>query len=170
MSTKLIRRFLIASGLFLGAAAAFSPAAFADTVNIGGTVAPILSLTTTPEDTNNDLDLDGEGTAGEHIVKVANLAVVTNNEQGLTFTVSSGSLAKSGGTSIPFQVTTVAEGGAAATDNFTVASGTNYTHSTGAGTVAANTKDRDLYIKYTPAALQDPGIYAGSMSVTVADN
>ncbi|MBN3893072.1 MAG: hypothetical protein HWQ43_29440 [Nostoc sp. JL31] len=168
MSTKLIRRALIASGLFIGAAVAFSPTAFADTVDIGGTVTSTLAITTTAvTGVDTDLDLGGNDTTPTaHIVQVADLGITTNNEQGYTLTVSSGNLTKTGGTSIAYQVTTVADGASApVAGGFTVASGTDYTVST----TAAGAVAKDLYIKYTPAQLQDPGDYIAQITLNVAD-
>lgn len=170
MFTKSIRRVLIASGLVLGATAAFSPTAFAQTagtVPLSGTVASTLAITSAATTEAGALDLDGDGTAAEHIVKAADMAIATNNEQGYTLTVSSGNLTKANGTPIAYQVTTVADAAAApATGGFLVASGTNYTVST----AAAGSVPRDLYIKYTPAALQDAGAYGATINLTVADN
>lgn len=170
MSTKLIRRFLIASGLFIGATAAFSPTAFAQvaaTVPLSGTVTSTLAITSTATAEAGTLDLDGDGTATEHIVKAADMAIATNNEAGYTLTVSSGNLTKTGGTSIAYQVTTVADAAAApATGGFLVASGTDYTVST----AVAGSVPQDLYIKYTPAALQDAGIYGATINLSVVDN
>lgn len=170
MFTKSIRRALIASGLFLGATAAFSPTAFAQTaatVPLSGTVATTLAMTSVATTEAGTLDLDGDGTAAEHIVKVADVAIATNNETGYTLTVSSGNLTKTGGTSIAYQATTVSDAATApATGGFTVASGTNYTVST----AAAGSVPKDLYVKYTPGALQDAGTYVGTISLNVADN
>lgn len=159
-----MKRFALCG--LLSAAALLSSAAFADTtasVTLGGTVTSSLSIAATPTAAASTLDLSG----GQKVVKVADLAIGTNNEQGLTLTATSGDLTKAGGTSIAFQVHTVADGaGAPAAGAFVVASGVDYT----AGSVAAGSYDRDLYILYTPAALQDPGAYAGSISLTVTDN
>jgi hypothetical protein len=35
---------------------------------------------------------------------------------------------------------------------------------------AAGTNLKDLYIRYTPSATQDPGDYAGAITLTVSDN
>jgi hypothetical protein len=113
------------------------------------------------------LDLDGQGTASTHIVKVANITVSTDNPDGLTLVISSGSLSKSGGTDIPFQVTTVEDGsGPASAGDFTSSSGSNYSFNTS----TAGTHDRDLYIRYSSAELQDPGHYSSSITITVLDN
>jgi len=157
--SRVLKSVLVASLMF-------SSTAIADTtgtVTLGGTVEPTLSITSTATAGAAALDLSG----GTKIVKVSDLAMSTNNEQGLTLTASSGNLTKSGGTSIAFQVTSVDNAAAApAAGAFTIASGSNYT----VGTEAAGSVDQDLYIMYTPAALQDPGAYAGSISLTVTDN
>ncbi|MBC6436366.1 hypothetical protein FM036_46705 [Nostoc sp. HG1] len=167
MSTKLIRRALIASGLFIGTAVAFSPTAFADTtgsVVMGGSVTSTLNLASVTTAGATALDLDGDGTTPTaHIVQVADLTIGTNNEQGYTLTATAGSLAKAGGTSIAYQVTSVANGEAApAIGDFSAG---NYT----VGTTAAGETLTDLYIKYTPAALQDAGAYAATITLNVVD-
>ena len=170
MFSKSIRCALIASGLVLGATAAFSPTAFAQTaatVPLSGTVNSTLAITAAPTADAALLDLDGDGTAIEHIVKAADLEIATNNEQGYTLTVSSGNLTKDGGSPIAYQVTTVLDTATApATGDFAIASGTDYT----AATAASGSVPQDLYIKYTPAALQDAGAYVATINLTVADN
>ncbi|AFZ12414.1 hypothetical protein Cri9333_1522 [Crinalium epipsammum PCC 9333] len=168
MSFQSIRRAVIASGLVIGAAAAFSPAAFADTVNLSGTVTSTLALTTSPTAGPNSAANLPLNSATEQIVRIADLAVSTNNNTGYTLTVSSGSLTKSGGADIPFQVVVTDDGTAAASGDFTVASGTAYTYST-ASANAAGSNGKDLSMKFTPDALQDPGNYTASVSVTVVD-
>lgn len=116
----------------------------------------------------SNLTLDGEGSASTHIVKVANLELSTDDTDGFTLTISSQSLTKSGGeTPIPFQVTTVAAGsGSPSASDFLVSPGSNYTVST----TSAGSSSKEMYIKYTPAALQDPGAYNTSISLIVTDN
>jgi hypothetical protein len=160
--TKRFRTYLtvILAGLMVSAAA---HAATSGSVSLSGTVVSSLAITVTASAAASALDLSG----GEKIVKVADLAMSTNNEQGFTLTTSSGSLTKSGGTSIAFQVTTVADAATApAAGAFTVASGSDDTFNTS----GAGSSDRDLYIKYTPASLQDPGTYTGTINLTVSDN
>lgn len=164
-----VRRALVLSSLVLGATTLFSAKAMAGTtgtVTLGGSVSSTLALTTTPTSAASTLDLT---TATQQIVRVADLAISTNNEQGYTLTATSGDLSKTGGTSIAYQVTTTAAGTAAVASNFTVASGTSYTVASTAAN-ATGTNGRDLSIMYTPASLQDPGSYTGSITVTVADN
>lgn len=169
MSTQTMHRVLIASGLVLGSIAAFTPKAFAGTtgsVTLGGTVTSTLTMTSTSTSGAAALALDGSAANVEQIVKVADVDMATNNEQGLTLTASSGSLTKAGGTSIAFQVTSVADAAVApATGDFLIASGSDYTVSSN----AAGDYKQDLYIKYTPAALQDPGSYAGNITLSVVD-
>ncbi len=134
-------------------------------------VQPALSLPTIISSTTrvaSNLTLDGEGSTSTRIVKVANLELSTDDSDGFTLTISSESLTKSGGeTPIPFQVTTVAAGsGSPSASDFSISPGSNYTVST----TSAGSSSKHLYIKYTPAALQDPGSYNTSISLVVTDN
>lgn len=169
ISNLSILRILAAFGLTFVTVAAMPSEAFADTVNLSGDVASTLTLSTSQTGDATTLPLDGAAAGNQQIVQVADLGISTNNEQGYLLTVTSGNLTKSGGTAIPFQTTTTASGTPAVTGDFTVASGTDYTLSTSAAN-ASGTGDLDLWIQYTPAALQDPGTYTGSITVTVADN
>jgi hypothetical protein len=64
-------------------------------------------------------------------------------------------------------VTSVTDGaGSPASGAFLIDSGDDYT----VATTEAGPFLKDLYIMYTPALLQDPGAYAGSINLTVADN
>ncbi|MBD2775596.1 hypothetical protein [Iningainema tapete] len=158
------------SALVLGATAAFTPAAFAGTtatVPISGTVASTLNISATATAGASTLNL----TSGEKIVKVADLAIDTNNSTGYTLTVSSGNLANpDSATPISYQVKVVdGTATAPASGDFTVASGTDLTDGTSVAN-GAGTNGKSLYIKYTPAALQDPGNYTGTINLSVADN
>ena len=163
-----IRRALVLSSLVLGATTLFSAKAMANTsgsVLLRGTVASTLALVINTTGSETALPLS---TATQQIVQVAGLAISTNNEQGYTLTATSGNLTRTGGTSIAYQVTTTAAGIPAVTGDFTVPSGTPYTVGSTAAN-AANTNGRALHIMYTPAALQDPGEYLGTINLTVAD-
>jgi hypothetical protein len=166
MLTSFVHRSLIASGLVFGATLAFTGHASAQTtgtVNLSGSVSSTLALTTTATGDASALDLS----SGEKIIQVADLGLSTNNSTGYTLEASSGNLTNEDSVTMAYQVTTIADGGTApATGDFGIASGTPYTVSTS----AAGTAAQDLYIKYTPAALQDPGTYTGSVSLTVTDN
>jgi len=144
------------------AASASAAAATSGSVTLGGTVTSTLAITSTSTAGASTLDLS----TGEKIVKVADISMITNNEQGLTLTASSGNLTKTGGTSLAYQVTSVNDG-AAPPDNtaFPVASGSNYVFTTSAAGPAAE----DLYIMYNPATYQDPGAYSATITLTVTD-
>jgi hypothetical protein len=171
MSTQINRQFLAAS-LVIGSALSFISPAFAgttDTLTIKGTVTTTLSLAvagTTGAGSAAALEL---GTTGEKIVKIADLTMSTNNEQGLLLTVTSansGSLVKAGGTSISFLLNAVNDAATApATGDFSAGSGATYT----TGSTAAGDANKDLYMKYTPATLQDPGEYTDTLTLTVTD-
>lgn len=167
--TKSLPRILAILGISVGASVIMPSKVHADTVNLSGTVSSTLTLSTSATSDAGSLPLDGAAAGNQQIVQVADLGIHTNNEQGYTLTVTSGNLTKSGGTAISYQTTTTATGVSAVTGDFTVASGTDYTFNTSAAN-ASGTGDRDLWIQYTPAALQDPGSYTGSITVTVADN
>ena len=125
------------------------------------------AITSSTTSVASNLTLDGEGSASTHIVKVANLELSTDDSDGLTLTISSESLTKSGENSIPFQVTTVAaDSGSPSASDFPVSSDNNYKVSTS----SAGSSSKHLYIKYTPAAVQDPGAYNTSISLVVKDN
>jgi hypothetical protein len=138
-----------------------SLAATTATVPLAGTVTSTLQVTSETTTSAGSLDLMN----GQQIVKVADISMGTNNEQGLTLTVTSGSLTKTGGSSIPYQVASLADGDNSVPE-FAITSGEDYT----VGTTASGSSDVDLYIKYAPAAAQDPGAYSGQITLTVSDN
>ena len=125
------------------------------------------SLIASPTSGAGNLDLDGEGTANTHIVKVADLSFSTDSANGLTLEVTSSAIAKLAGADIDFQVVTVANNASIPSQgDFTVPSGSTYTYTTN----GAGSENRDLYILYTPGTLQDPGNYLGIITVSVNDN
>jgi hypothetical protein len=134
------------------------------------TAKPVLAntlLITNPTSISSTLELDGTRNPSTSIVKIADIHISTDNPQGCTVTISSGSLSKPGGTSIPFQIIDVADGAETpSAGSFTAASGSNHTFNLS----TAGTGDRDIYIRYTPATLQDPGRYSASITVTASDN
>ncbi|MDZ8186433.1 MAG: hypothetical protein RMX96_16475 [Nostoc sp. ChiSLP02] len=126
------------------------------------------SITVSANSNNSNLNLAGEGNTLEYIVKVATLAIAEFGVNGFTLRITSdnsGNLAKSDGkTPIPFQVTTVPGGSAPpGVAAFSTPSGNDYT-------LPSNSPSLDLYIKYKPAALQDPGDYSGNLNLNVVDN
>jgi hypothetical protein len=126
------------------------------------------SLTVSATSAGGALDLDGKGSSTSHIVKIADVTLSTDAAGGVTISLASGHLSKADGrTAISFQVLLVPNDAAApSAAAFTTPSGTTYQwSSTGAGTFV-----KDLYIRYQPAALQDPGDYTASVDIDVVDN
>lgn len=85
-----LSRFLAASSLIVApiATLGFGTSAFAQAVNLAGTVPSILTLTTTTTADAGNLNLAG---ANETIVvKIADVKVKTNDPDGLTLTVTPG--------------------------------------------------------------------------------
>jgi hypothetical protein len=168
MNFKITSRLLIAIIVAtVGSAIAPTKSFAATTANVplSGSVASTLDITAAPEAGASALDLS----AGEKTVKVATLSIQTNNSTGYTLTVNDGVLAKAAPdaavTPIAYQVNT-ANAGAAAPTTFTAG---NHTFNSGVAN-AAGAGNRDLYIRYTPEALQDPGTYTATVTMTVADN
>jgi hypothetical protein len=113
-----------------------------------------------------DLAMDGAGLITTHIVKIAVVELSSDRPLGFTLSISAGRLMKGGGRAIPFQVTAVDHAAAPPTASaFTAPSGSLYTLAMGPGTYG-----KDLYIKYSAAALQDPGTYSASLELDVVDN
>jgi hypothetical protein len=114
------------------------------------------------------LELDGRGSASTHIVKIAEISLTTNAASGLTATITSGSLVKlDSSTPVVFRIVLVdRDASPPSSAAFTIPSGTPYLYSTS----AAGSVEKDAYIKYTPAALQDPGFYTASVEIDVVDN
>lgn len=113
------------------------------------------------------LDVDGEGSSGTYIVKVADVRVSASLAEGCTLTVSSGDITKTGGTPFAYQVTSVADNDPAPTaGDFTVPSGNDYSYAN----ATLNVDHRDLYVKYTTISSQDPGTYSATLSFLVVDN
>jgi hypothetical protein len=167
-----IRRALVISGLFVGAATLLATptkvmADTTDTVPLSATVDSTLNIVATPLTAAGDLPM----AAQVQTVDVATLAIDTNNKQGYTLKMESlngeGKLKNaSGSTSISYQVG-AAQLGASETPTF-AAPGTNNTYQT-SDSNANGTNPVTLSIKYTPAALQDPGTYADTINLTVTD-
>lgn len=125
------------------------------------------AITANPSSMASSLPLEGQGSTTAHIVEVATLTLSTDHTGGYTLMITAGDITKTGGTPIAFQVTTVpANSAAPSAGAFTVPSSSLYLLSTS----TTGTEDRDLYIRYTPGSLQDPGAYSGNISLTITDN
>ena len=143
--------------------------ALATATLIGSAAGAMASPAVTAQSTlgASGLLLDGRGTATTRIVKVAAISFSTDASAGLMLTIASGALTKAGGTPVAFQVVLVARDGAAPSSGaFTTPSGSSYQVST----ASASTVERDLYIMYRSAALQDPGAYAATIVLDAIDN
>jgi hypothetical protein len=125
-------------------------------------------LTTQATAGATSLGMDGRGNASTHIFKIAELSISTSSASGFLLSVSSGNLAKGdGSTPVHVQVAVVDHDAAAPSSAaFTSPSGMTYTFAT----THSGAVQKDLYIKYTPAALQDPGTYSASVDLGVVDN
>jgi hypothetical protein len=115
-----------------------------------------------------DLPMDGLGAASTHVVKIADVSLSTASSGGLTVSITSGQLANADGrTSVSFRVLLVNDGASAPSPSaFTTPSGDLYS----VPTSSAGSVEKDLYIRYTPAALQDPGTYSATVNLSVVDN
>lgn len=116
----------------------------------------------------SELTMDGEGASATHVVKIADATLSTDGAAGLTVRITAGLLTNPGGhTAVPFQVLLVNHGASAPAESaFTTPAAMTLVWST----AAAGTVDKDLYIKYRPAPLQDPGAYTGTIDLDVSDN
>jgi hypothetical protein len=136
---------------------------------IGSTAAAMASAAVTAQGTlgASGLVLDGRGIASTRIVKVAEISFSTDSQNGVTLSIVSSSLIKAGATPVPFQVVVVPRDATVPTSTaFTTLSGNPYLVLTSSAGVA----ERDLYIMYRTAALQDPGPYSASIDLDVVDN
>lgn len=178
---KRLNRVLAASGIALATSLWAASSAMAQTtsgdVTIGGTVVSTLNIAITPVGgVDTGLDLGGEGVDnGETIVKVADITITTNNNTGLSLTLTSGNLTAGGDTNLPYQVASTADTVAAVTADFSVASGTakveNFTQVGGAAPNlgADGSLARDVSISYDPPQNLDAGAYTATITLSVAD-
>jgi hypothetical protein len=126
------------------------------------------SVTVSASSAAGDLPMDGHGTASTHVVKIADLMLATDSANGLTVFVTSGQLTNADDrTSVSFRVLLVNDGASAPSPSaFTTPSGDIYSFPTStAGGVA-----KDLYLRYTPASVQDPGTYSATVDISAVDN
>jgi hypothetical protein len=98
------------------------------------------------------------------VVKVADMAIITNNTTGVTLTAAGGAGLTNGTSTLPYQVLIVADAAGTPAD-------TAFSSATDAKSVTdfvAGASARDLYIEYDAPALLDPGVYTGAITVSVA--
>lgn len=166
MFAKTFRNTLIASTLVVAGAALATPA-MADTVNLGGSVADTSAVTSTATAGAGTLNLYGAGSAQNNVVvKVADMALITNNTTGVTLTATPDSGLTNGTSTLTYQVLIVADAASAPADTaFAAGADTDNVNDFSGGASA-----RDLYIEYDAPALLDPGTYTGVITVSVAAN
>ncbi len=165
MFAKTFRNTLIASTLVVAGAALATPAK-ADTVNLGGSVASTSAVTSTATAEASTLNLYGAGTAQTNVVvKVADMALITNNTAGVTLTATGDGGLTNGTSTQVYQVLIVADAAAPPADSaFSSATDAKSVTDFVSGAAA-----RDLYIEYDAPALLDPGAYTATITVSVAD-
>lgn len=115
---------------------------------------------------NNSLELHGEGTTATEIARVATVNVSTANPQGYTLSLSSASLENAlGGSGIAYQIWAVTAGGSPPmSGDFSIDSGNSFLQ------CSLLPLDLDIYVKYTPASLQNSGSYDSTITVEATDN
>ncbi len=175
---KSFNRFLIAGGFALGASFLGAPSVMAQvssgTVDIGGTVESTLNIDITAVGgVDTGLDLGGEGTDnGETIVKVADIIIRTNNDAGLSLTMTEGDMTATGSdTPLAYQVAVTDDGVTALTGDFGGGLVESYSQVGGAAPNlgADGTLAQDISISYDPPQNLDAGDYTATITLTVAD-
>lgn len=174
---KSFNRCLLVGSLALGASLFGASSAMAQTtgdVNIGGTVDSTLNIDITAVGgVDTGLDLGGEGIDNdETIVKIADIIVRTNNNAGLSLTMTEGNMTATGSdTPLAYQVAVTDNDVVAVTGDFGGGLTETYTQAGGAapnlgadGTVA-----QDISISYNPPQNLDAGAYTATITLTVAD-
>lgn len=171
MSFQTIRRGLVASTLILAGVVIAAPAMAAptgDSVDLGGTVEDMSTVTATPTTgagLANDLNLYGEGSAQNGVVvKVADLDVTTNSDTGVTVTATGDAGLFDGASStLPYDVLIV-DGTAPVAAAFSSNTDTDSVLVAELGVGA----ERELYIMYDAPAQLQPGDYESVITLTVA--
>ena len=175
---KSFNRFLLAGGLALGASVFGASSAMAQVttgdVTIGGTVESTLNIAIAAVGGIDNLDLGGEGVDNAAtILKVADITIRTNNNAGLSLTMTEGNMDITGGgdTPLAYQVAVTDDGVAAAAGDFGGGLVNNYTQVGGAAPNlgADGTLAQDISISYDPPQVLDAGAYTATITLTVAD-
>jgi hypothetical protein len=128
------------------------------------------TVTITPSNQANNLPLGGEGgIQSTQIIKVGTINLSTTSQNGFTLNIMGNNLEQSDGkTPIYFQVTTFpTHSGTPSSADFTTPTAQTYSYINNNPNAS---EIRDLYIKYTPASLQDPGNYSAYINLTIFDN
>ncbi len=167
MLSTTLRRALVASGIVVATSGFMASAAFAGTtgsVPLGGTVVTTLEMAVTPLN-NTGMDLT---TPSVQRVKVGDITMGSNNATGLTLSFNSAVNFVNPNAKTPIAVGVQVLAGASPTLPTSGYITTAGTLSAPAAAQAVNTP-YSLFVEYTPAALQDPGLYSATISLTVLD-
>lgn len=126
-------------------------------------------ITVTPSNQANNLPLGGQGgIQNTQIIKVGTITLNTTSPNGFILNIIASNLINSKGeTPINIQVTTVSAGSGTPGEGY-FTTGANQTYSYFNNNANAS-ETRDLYIKYTPASLQNPGNYNAYINLNIVD-
>lgn len=116
----------------------------------------------------NDLNIDGTGSASLTIVQVGDVVVNTLGESPHRLDITPNSITKAlAGPDVTLEVTTLVDSGGGTS----VPSSASFSSGVYSVCIDGNTStDLDVYIKYTPAPLQDPGNYSGSLNLSIQED
>lgn len=175
-----VNRLAIVAGVAFSSSLFYASSSMAQVTTgdiiIGGEVASTLNIDIATVTGFDALDLGGDGTDNpETIVKIADLVVRTNNDDGLTLTITSGNMTATGSdTPLAYKVVTTGGAVQAVSADFDTVSGTpreeTYEQGGGAGQLGANgSLARNLFISFDPPQNLDAGDYTGEITLTVAN-
>ncbi len=163
-----MRRFALITGLAAGTLVFGSTAAFADTINLSGSVANYSTISSIATAGAGSLDLHGVGTAtADVVVKVADIALTSNNTEGVVLKATADTPLTGGvnGDTLTYQVKLM--------DNDATAplaaafSATSDTVNVDNTDFSSNAAAQDLYIEYDGPEYLDPDTYSSTITMTV---
>jgi hypothetical protein len=175
MLSTTFRRALVASGLVIATSGFMASAAFAvdptDNVVLQGTVTSTLAMSATEVAGASTINLAPAQSNIE--LKVADIAMGTNNSSGLSLKIDTGSsfslATTQGATSVPFTVGSILGDGSSVKPLAYKSTVNDVLLNTGSAT-APNTA-YSLFITYTTdPAFQDPGVYNATIKLVASDN
>ena len=161
-NANLLKKSIIILVLILVAGTAFG--ANGDTINIGGSVPLILTLTVAPTAVADNLPLTTTGADAPTTQNLADISVVTNNTAGWElwiFSVNDGSLDNADTDSIGYTLTYAGTGGVATTAPTTA--GLLF----GENGAATGDSTQDLNITYTQSASHPAGYYSDQLTLVL---
>ncbi|NEQ55555.1 MAG: hypothetical protein F6K11_36480 [Leptolyngbya sp. SIO3F4] len=145
-----------------------STTAFADTINLGGTVSDYSTISSTATAGASSLNLYGEGSAtADVVVKVADVALTSNNTEGVVLQAAADSPLTGGsnGVTLVYNVKLVDDNATAPLAGaFSATSDTVNVDNTD---FSSNAAAQDLYIEYDGPEYLDPDNYSSTITMTV---